>query len=170
MTDHAAAASLDEPRPDYAAELTLGASPDAVFQALTMPEGLAAWWTPVTGNGLAGGELTFDFGPGAQAVMRVDAAAADGVHWTNLACHVEDWVGTQVHFELAGAPANGTHLRFRHEGLTPRLECYRDCKSGWDHYLTSLRAYTETGTGNPRLSPADMARRQPQGAESANAR
>ena len=146
---------------DYEKRLTLNASPDAVFRALTTTEGLAAWWTPVTGEGLAGGTLTFDFGsPEAQAVMRVDAAdPGTGVRWTNVACHVEDWVGTTLHFDFESAPSEGTQLHFRHEGLTPHLECFADCQSGWDHFMTSLAAYAETGAGHPNRSAADLARR-----------
>jgi uncharacterized protein YndB with AHSA1/START domain len=157
---------------DYEKKLTLKASADAVFDALTTTEGLAAWWTPVKGNGLAGGELTFMFGPGAEAVMRVDAAERGvGVHWTNLTCHVEDWIGTQVHFDLTPAADGSTELRFRHEGLTPKLECFADCKSGWDHFVPSLAAYVETGQGNPTQSDADLARREVRARqrESANA-
>lgn len=157
MTDHTTTDGFDH---DYQARMTLSASPDVVFEALTTTAGLAAWWTPVTGNGLAGGELTFSFGPDSQAVMRVDAAERGvGVRWTNLACIVEDWVGTTVRFDLEATAAGGTELRFRHAGLTPRLACYRDCESGWDHFIPSLRAYVETGTGNPNGSAADRARR-----------
>jgi len=160
---------LDE---DYQAELTLSATPEAVFDALTTIDGLAGWWTPVTGDGLAGGELTFTFGPTAYAVMRVDAAEPGvRVRWTNRACHLADWVGTTIHFDLTETAAGGTELRFRHAGLTPSLECYTDCKSGWDHFIPSLRAYLETGTGNPWMSAADVARREAraQRRESANA-
>ncbi|HEY0933517.1 MAG TPA: SRPBCC domain-containing protein [Trebonia sp.] len=160
MTDHETAGGLVAPDQDYQSQLTLTASPEVVFAALTTTEGLAAWWTPVTGDGRAGGELTFSFGPASQAVMRVDAAECGvAVRWTNLACMIEDWIGTTVHFDMEPASAGGTELRFRHGGLTPRLECYLDCKSGWDHFIPSLRAYVETGTGNPNGSQADRARR-----------
>jgi uncharacterized protein YndB with AHSA1/START domain len=161
MTDHTTTDSFDDFDQDYQSQVTLTASPDVVFEALTTTKGLAGWWTPVTGDGLAGGELTFSFGPAAQAVMRVDEAERGvGVRWTNLACHVEDWVGTTVHFGIEATPAGGTELRFRHAGLTPRLACYSDCKSGWNHFIPSLRAYVETGTGNPNGSEADQARRE----------
>ena len=160
MNDHTATETNEGLDHDYQSHLTLTASADAVFDALTTTEGLTAWWTPVTGNGLAGGELTFSFGPGADAVMRVDAAERGvGVTWTNVACVVEDWVGTTLHFDIESRPAGGTELRFRHAGLTPRLECFTDCQSGWDHFIPSLGAYIETGVGNPNQSEADLARR-----------
>ena len=162
MTDTTAVTSsstLDHAGQDYTTRLTIGASPGAVLEALTSTDALAAWWTPVAGDGNIGGVLTFTFGPGAYVVMRVDAADHEGgVHWTTLACHMADWNGTTVHFEFAPV-ADGTELHFRHAGLTPRLECFSDCKSGWDHFVPSLQAYVETGVGNPNQSPADLTRR-----------
>ena len=158
MTDHTTTEGFDQ---DYESQLTLAASTDVVFDALTTIDGLAAWWTPVTGDGLTGGELTFSFGPASQAVMRVDAAERGvGVRWTNLACVQQDWVGTTLHFDIEETPEGGSELHFRHAGLTPRLECFTDCKSGWDHFILSLRAYVETGVGNPNRSEADIARRE----------
>ena len=147
---------------DYQTRMTLNASADDVFDALTTLASLGAWWTPVEGSGLPGGELIFTFGPGSTAVMRVDAAERGvGVVWTNIACMMDDWVGTSIHFDLEPTRSGGTELTFRHVGLTPRLECYADCKSGWDHFIpTSLRDYVETGTGHPNGSQADLARRE----------
>jgi hypothetical protein len=44
--------------------------------------------------------------------------------------------------------------------LTPKLECFVDCKNGWDHFLPSLRQFVDTGVGNPWKSEADLARRE----------
>jgi len=43
----------------------------------------------------------------------------------------------------------GSERGAHHFGLDPTLDCYGTCSRGWDHYLASLRAYVETGTGNP---------------------
>ena len=160
MTSHTRTESLEGLDQDYQLRLTLSAPADVVFDALTTIDGLGAWWVPVTGDGLAGGELRFSFGPSSQAVMRVDVADRGvGVRWTNLACVVEDWVGTTLRFDIEETP-EGTELAFRHAGLTPRLECFADCKSGWDRYIPSLRDYVETGVGNPSGSQLDGARRE----------
>jgi hypothetical protein len=160
MTDPTPTKTAEGLDQDYRSHLTLTASADAVFDALTTTEGLSAWWTQTTGNGLAGGELTFTFRPDSEAVMRVDRAERGvGVQWTNVACMMDDWVGTTLHFDIEALPNGGTELRFRHAGLTPRLECFTDCQSGWDHFIPSLGAYAETGIGNPNQSEADLARR-----------
>ena len=46
--------------------------------------------------------------------------------------------------------SDGTcELRFRHAGLEPRLECYDQCRPGWDYFLPSWRDYAESGVGRP---------------------
>ena len=44
---------------DYRTTVRVNAPADVVFDAVTSAEALAAWWSPVTGSGLAGGELRF---------------------------------------------------------------------------------------------------------------
>lgn len=146
---------------DYAVRIVTSKPPAEVFEALTTLESLSGWWTPASGSAAAGGEITFTFGPNAKAVMHVDVAEPGvSVRWTTLECIVEDWVGTSQEFELQALPGGGTAVTFRHVGLTPKLECWEDCQSGWDHFLpTSLRAFLETGAGHPNGSPADLARR-----------
>jgi uncharacterized protein YndB with AHSA1/START domain len=161
MSELASTVSIDDHDEDYQVQVDINAPADVIFEALTTIDGLAAWWTTVKGSGLTGGELTFSFGPEARAVMHVDAADRRGsVHWTPVTCVVEDWVGTTVHFDFKEKVPGTTELRFRHAGLTARLECFDDCKNGWDHFIPSLRAYVETGTGNPNQSEADLARRE----------
>lgn len=147
---------------DYQAHLTLTAGPAAVFDALTTLPGLAGWWTAtVTGYGGQGGQLRFFFGDDVPTIMAVDLAApATLVAWTCLGYeHLPDWAGTTITFALSPAEGGGTELAFRHRGLTPRLECFEMCRNGWDHYLPSLRRYTDTGAGDPWGSDADLARR-----------
>jgi len=28
-----------------------------------------------------------------------------------------------------------TTITFTHEGLTPKVECYKDCEEGWTHWI-----------------------------------
>ena len=137
---------------NYSKDLTIKAAPAAVYAALTTTEGCSAWWAPATGSAADGGELRFTFGdPTAPLVLRV---AADGlatqVDWHVTACQlVPDWVGTTVTFVLVPGEDGTTDLRFRHVGLTPRLECFDSCRAGWEQFLPSLRDYAESGTGSP---------------------
>ena len=73
--------------------------------------------------------------------------------WLVTDCHMpwysdkQEWKDTRLIFDLK--EKNGvTALAFTHEGLTPRLECYKDCEPGWTHWIgTSLFSYLTTGKG-----------------------
>ena len=147
---------------DYENTVIVHASPDAVFDALTTTSGLTAWWSPVTGSGEAGGELSFTMNATEPCVMRVDVAARPAlVQWACISCDfMPDWVGTRPTYTIIPLDDGTTEVRFRHIGLTSELECIEMCTSGWNHFLPSLRQYAETGSGNPLGSPADMARRE----------
>ena len=59
----------------------------------------------------------------------------------------KEWTNTKLIFDLS--ENNGvTTLNFTHEGLTPDVECYKDCETGWTHWITtSLSSYFTTGKG-----------------------
>lgn len=59
----------------------------------------------------------------------------------------KEWANTRLIFDLH--ENNGiTTLHFKHEGLTPDIECYKDCEPGWTHWIkTSLLSYLNTGKG-----------------------
>jgi len=141
---------------DFEATMTFNSPPAAVFEALTTASGLASWWAPVSGSGLAGGELTFVFG-GQPVVMRVDEAERPSVvRWTTVASEpLPDWVGTVISFDISPDQNGGSRLHFRHAGLTPRLECFTECRKGWEQYLPSLVGYVDSGHGNPFGSATD---------------
>ena len=60
----------------------------------------------------------------------------------------QEWTNTQVVFEIS---KNGdkTRLQFTHVGLTPTVECYKDCSGGWNQYIGSLHKLITTGKGEP---------------------
>ena len=59
----------------------------------------------------------------------------------------KEWANTKLIFDLN--ENNGeTEMNFKHEGLTPDVECYKDCAPGWTHWIkTSLFSYFTTGKG-----------------------
>lgn len=60
----------------------------------------------------------------------------------------KEWSNTKMIFDFS--ENNGvTKLNFTHEGITPEVECYKDCKPGWTHWITtSLFSYFTTGKGD----------------------
>ncbi|WP_426667378.1 SRPBCC domain-containing protein [Mucilaginibacter sp. McL0603] len=59
----------------------------------------------------------------------------------------KEWANTRLIFDIT--ENNGiTDLNFKHEGLTPDVECYKDCAPGWTHWIkTSLLSYFTIGKG-----------------------
>jgi uncharacterized protein YndB with AHSA1/START domain len=132
----------------YARQLTIHATPERVFRTIATLDGLRRWWTTiVTGSAVPGGELRFGFaGLDEQIVMRVDEARPlSAITWSCIA-HTRDdeWTGSTVRFGLAGREPQACELDFCHAGIDRELVA-----DGWEHFLASLTAYAEHGTGNP---------------------
>jgi Activator of Hsp90 ATPase homolog 1-like protein len=53
------------------------------------------------------------------------------LHWIN---NKTEWKGTKVVFELS-PQSKKTKVTMTHAGLVPEVECYKDCKVGWDFYI-----------------------------------
>jgi uncharacterized protein YndB with AHSA1/START domain len=138
----------------YRAELRLAAPPDAVFDAFTMLDGIAGWWTrQVSGSGAEGGDLTLGFpnSDGPRVVLHVDGAErARSIVWSVRSVPPlpawEEWADTRIVVQLQPGDGGGTIVRFEHEGLSPVLHCYDTCSRGWDHGLATLRTYVDSGT------------------------
>ena len=48
-----------------------------------------------------------------------------------------EWTGTKIHFDLV-KEGDKTVVTFTHEGLEPKIECYKQCTEGWNGYLVNL--------------------------------
>jgi uncharacterized protein YndB with AHSA1/START domain len=144
---------------DYRKTIRVKAHPGALFDALTTVSGLAAWWTPVTGSGDAGGELKFSMPSLEPLVIHVDEATRPtSVQWTVTDFPpIADWVGTRPTFTITPVEDGASELHFRHHGLTQDLDCIEMCTSSWNNYLASLRDYVELGRGRPLGSSEDTA-------------
>ena len=148
---------------DYRTTVRVNAPAEVVFDAVTTAGGLAAWWSPVTGSGLTGGELRFPMVAGEPPLLiQVDEATRPAtVRWTVAECtFMEDWVGTQPTFTITPLGDGACELTFEHLGLNDELECKDMCSRSWDHFVrTSLPELAEGGPGAPNRSPRDLARR-----------
>lgn len=66
-----------------------------------------------------------------------------------------EWINTHLIFETIKA-GNKTILKFTHEGLTPKDECYSVCNEAWTNYINkSLFNLITTGKGNPNPKDAE---------------
>lgn len=144
----------------YTCILKLNAPPEKVYAALSSQEGLTKWWTEdCEFEAAKDGIAIFRFGkthctfliesmtPEKELVWR---CTDQYQHLPGILNKTDEWVGTTVTFSLLPEGEATTELAFRHDGLTPNLECYGICAAGWDHFLgTSLKQFVETGKGDP---------------------
>lgn len=69
--------------------------------------------------------------------------------WLAFTEDQQEWTGTTVRFDVRPT-ADGTEVRFTHEGLVPQVECYGVCRVAWGEYvLGSLKELIEAGAGRP---------------------
>jgi uncharacterized protein YndB with AHSA1/START domain len=132
----------------YARRLVIEAPNERVFDAIATIDGPRRWWTTkVTGSAAVGGELRFGFaGLEEQMVMRVSISQRpSAVEWSCVEhTRNDEWTGTLLQFGLTAHGPGECELEFRHTGLSAELVA-----EGWEHFLASLAAYAETGTGTP---------------------
>jgi uncharacterized protein YndB with AHSA1/START domain len=156
MTSTSSSSTISSTRTeDFTAVLNLPVSPATVSALFTSAAGVSRWWGATEGDAAVGGTLVTSFGEHGANTMRVLEAGPARVVWESAASdeitptlHTKEWLGTTIEFDIAAAGA-GTELRFRHAGLTPRLECWDDCFAGWTYFMASIEAFAETGTGTP---------------------
>ncbi|MCF0065273.1 SRPBCC domain-containing protein [Dyadobacter chenwenxiniae] len=70
-------------------------------------------------------------------------------NYFNFVQDQNEWIGTRVILDIS-EEGDQTRVRFTHEGLIPKYECYEICSNAWSGYVNnSLRQLIETGTGMP---------------------
>jgi hypothetical protein len=63
--------------------------------------------------------------------------------------NAKEWLNTKLIWDLS-AKNNTTRLTMTHDGLTPGLSCYEDCKKGWTYYVCeSLQKLITERKGTP---------------------
>ena len=132
-------------------------TPEEVFAALTTVDGLAGWWTEDTkGDSDDGGVIHFRFAgapePGGFDMLVLETRPSELVLW-EVVEGPEEWIGTQVRFELSQEDGF-TIVLFRHEGWKEPVEFMYHCSTKWGTFLMSLKQMIETGVGEP--APNDV--------------
>ena len=94
------------------------------------------------------GETTVDF-----EIVEMDPAKK--IIWLVTDCNLhqfkdkKEWKDTQVLWEIRPLK-NSTEIIMIHSGLTPDVECYEMCETGWNFYVkTSLFKLLTEGKGSP---------------------
>lgn len=144
---------------DIVHRIGIDAPAPQVYKALATREGLAGWWTEeVTGESAPGGRIDFRFSrPNGDViggfVMQVAAHEAPRrVRW-NCVEGPDDWVGTEIDFDLSEKDGHTTVL-FGHRKWRETTEWTAHCSTKWATFLLSLRDFVQTGRGQP--APHDV--------------
>jgi uncharacterized protein YndB with AHSA1/START domain len=124
---------------------------DKVFDALTKQAGYNGWWSKDCQiAGKEGDESSLKFNKDGTIVsMRFrteQIIAKKAVRWTCVGHDMPSWVGTTLSWNLTPDDTR-TEVTFEHGGWAG--DAPEPVVQGWRHFLGSLRAYVETGTGQP---------------------
>ncbi|WP_370402061.1 hypothetical protein [Sulfitobacter sp. JB4-11] len=148
---------------NYTRSIQVSASPAASFAAIT--SGVEHWWTkPDRTIRAVGDRAKFRFPP-RQSYWTFEAVELKPNAFVKLKCidalHMlegfsdtvqTEWLGTSTHWRIS-AERSGSRIEFTHDGLHPGLQCFDICQAGWDMFFVgSLKAYLDTGQGNPHVS------------------
>ncbi|OQP48023.1 ATPase [Niastella yeongjuensis] len=131
-------------------------APISASEAIKKISNITGWWgVNLTGNSEKQND-TFQITMGNDAFFDctvTELVPGKRVVWSVSDCFMpwftnkKEWSNTRLIFDLHENNGN-TELQFTHEGLTPDIECYKDCEQGWTHWIkTSLQAYLTTGQG-----------------------
>ena len=141
---------------DILHEVTIGASPAKVYEALTDQGDLQAWWTEhAKARAETGTVSEFSF-YGGMAVFKLSVdtlAAAEKVYWS-VQQGPPGWENTHITWDLTEVEGQ-TKVLLGHRDWATTEGLYANSSYNWAWYLTSLKSYLETGTGTPHTD-ADM--------------
>lgn len=151
--------------PDIVRELTIAATPERVFDALTQPGEIGQWWTnDLNASPEVGSLAELRFGEWGEFVFRFEIAELDQnkkVHWiTRQGPSTGHWKGTSVTWRLTPVHG-GTQVVFTHSGFAQaarRDEITRAwCRSAdWPSNLCSPIGNCGSPTETPPLSVRKM--------------
>lgn len=164
---------------NYTTSITVDATPQEAFDAIN---DVPAWWGRITGSTTAVGDEFVYLVPGLHYSGFRVTELAPKVHiawlvtgsYLDFVTDKQEWTGTTARFDI-DATDQGTRITFTHDGLKPEDECYELCSNAWGMFVNgSLKAFIETGTGQPysfdgdeALTPDDHAELHQQVAEAA---
>ena len=143
--------------PDILIQVTIAAAPEKVYEAIT--QHLNDWWDPDAISGAKVGSIVQPHsdnaavrgGGFATKLEVVTLEPARKIEWLTRQ-GVPDWSGTRVTWDVSpveNIDPKGTQLLFGHRGFASAEGGYPRYTYSWAYYLVSLKAYLETGKGQP---------------------
>ena len=131
--------------PDIYQDFQIQAPIERVFQAISSPEEVSAWWSfSTSGKPTPDAVYELDFGPGYHWKARVTACSPPESFEWELTDADSDWVGTRVGFKLEQS-GDKTNVQFHHTGWPEPNAHYRISCYCWAMYLRILKRFVEHG-------------------------
>jgi uncharacterized protein YndB with AHSA1/START domain len=141
---------------DIFMDFPIKAIPARVFEGISTPKGLNAWWTSrCTGEPVQGAEYVLWFGPKHDWRAEVRRCIPDQEFELQITRADGDWLHTRVGFILDGS-AKRTQVRFYHAGWPQPNEHWRVSCYCWAMYLRILRRNLEHGERVPYARRLDV--------------
>lgn len=142
---------------NYKKTILFDKSAITIYDALT--KSITKWWTTdFEGvSNIQGQTFTIRFGTNVFKTMRVEELiTGKRVVWVVTDSLIDipelknktEWISTKIVWEISTVN-DKTEVHLTHYGLTPQVECYNICESGWQNFTQSLAAFVITGNGNP---------------------
>jgi hypothetical protein len=143
---------------DYTTSILVEETPMNVFKAIT---NVGGWWQgEIKGSSARiNDEFSYrmeEFHFSKQKV--VELIPNEKLVWLvtesqlNFVKDKDEWTGTKIIFEISEvkgkSDSHRTQIRFTHQGLVPKIECYGDCSNGWTGLIQkSLLSFITKGKG-----------------------
>lgn len=139
---------------DYQTHISIPKNAKEVFEKIA---DIPAWWRVAFSGSIKKQNDQFTVRMGGDSFFNFTVTGFNpgkSMVWLVTDCYMPwfddktEWTNTCLVFNLN--EHNGvTDVNFTHQGLTPELTCYKDCKPGWTHWIrNSLYAYLTTGAGD----------------------
>ena len=141
---------------DIFQQFPIKASARQIFEAVSTPAGLDAWWSlHASGHNEAGAQYELSFGPGYDWRATVSKFVPDREFELELSVADPDWEGTRVGFKLEEGEHHTT-VHFHHTGWPQSNDHYRVSCYCWSMYLRLLRRFVEHGEVVPYAKRLDV--------------
>jgi uncharacterized protein YndB with AHSA1/START domain len=136
---------------NYTKAISVEAPISTVFAMLATLEGIRSWWEgTVAGDASEQGELRFAL-PDSDDYTKISVDSVtvpNDIAWSVLedSGFGGEWMGTSIFFHLEEDVDGSCTLTLHHRGMTPALDCFVDCQSGWDRHLAQIRHNAEAAS------------------------
>jgi len=140
---------------NYQIEITVNASAKEAAKSIS---NVAGWWTPnIDGSSTKiNDEFTVHFGD-TFVTFKITELALNKIVWLVTDCNLhwlhdkKEWNNTKIIWQLV-ENADSTKITMIHDGLIPAVECYENCKKGWNFFTgESLFKLINEGKGMPDM-------------------